>query len=547
MMLMTATPANAQQMLQSVADAILAADFARASDLAAASLARGVRHPILHKARALRADQLGRHGEALRQFEEARRLDPNDPYILGAIAVSHGRLGDHAGALAMLDAALALDPDRAETHYQRGWVLESRGDDLKGARASYRRALEINPAHLGAMSGLTAIAVRLQDWPEARARAAQVLERVPGHATAHVAMAAAEIEDKEFIAAEARLRKLLGNAPSLALNVRAVIKGLLGDALDGQDRTAEAFAAHTAENEDERELHARFKQSDAVPAVNAIAEFLETLAPQQWRAPIDGKTGNDAVQQHVFLMGFPRSGTTLLEQILASHPNVVGLEERECMAEAGRRYLTTPAGLAQLMNISDVEILEARRKYWNAVRGYGIEPGGKVFVDKVPMHTIKLPLIAKLFPNAKILFALRDPRDVVLSCFRRHLEVSVATYEFLTLDGCARLYDRVMTIGALSRAKLPLACHVQRHEDLVADLEAAMKTICAFLGIAWTEAMADFARVAKVRDIRSLSGPQVRRGLNRDGIDQWRRYAAQMAPVLPILEPWVERFGYPAA
>jgi hypothetical protein len=132
----------------------------------------------------------------------------------------------------------------------------------------------------------------------------------------------------------------------------------------------------------------------------------------------------------------------------------------------------------------------------------------------------------------------------VLSCFRRHLQVSAATYEFLTLPGAARMYDRVMQIGALSREKLPIDCRVQRHEDLVENFDREARAICDFLGVAWADAMMNFEQSARERTIRSLSASQVRRGLNSDGIGQWRRYAEQLEPVLPVLEPWVRTFGY---
>lgn len=544
MVMSSGRPHPAQVLLSNMASAILAGDFARAAENADLAFARGIRHPILFKARGLHFDSLGRYTDALANFEEARRLDPRDIVVLDGIAISLARLGDFASALATLDASLAIDSARSATHYLRGWVLESHGDDIKAARAAYLRTLELQPGHIGSMSGLAAIAVREHNWPEARANAEIILAGDPNHVTAHVAMASAEIEDRQFADAERRLRKLLERAANMPLHVRAVVNGLLADALDGQDKVAEAFAAHTAENEDERQLHARLQNSDAIPTVEALVEFLEQLDPGDWQTSADTVTGNEDVQQHVFLMGFPRSGTTLLEQILASHPAVTGMEERECMSAAARIFANSREGLARLMHISDEDLADARRTYWSAVRSYGIEPAGRVFVDKVPMHTIKLPLIAKLFPKAKILFALRDPRDVVLSCFRRHLQVSAATYEFLTLPGAARMYDRVMQIGALSREKLPIDCRVQRHEDLVENFDREARAICDFLGVAWADAMMNFEQSARERTIRSLSASQVRRGLNSDGIGQWRRYAEQLEPVLPVLEPWVRTFGY---
>jgi len=189
-------------------------------------------------------------------------------------------------------------------------------------------------------------------------------------------------------------------------------------------------------------------------------------------------------------------------------------------------------------------VLRQRDAYWTAVRSYGVEPRGRVFIDKMPLASVALPLIAKLFPNARILFARRDPRDVVLSCFRRRFGMNASMYQLLTLEGAARYYDAVMRLSELTRELLPLPAHEVHYESLVDDFERTARAACEFLGVEWDEGMADFAAKARDRGISTPSAAQVARGLNREGQGSWRRYREQMAPVLPLLQPWVERFGY---
>src|SRR6185295_19458453 len=154
-----------------------------------------------------------------------------------------------------------------------------------------------------------------------------------------------------------------------------------------------------------------------------------------------------------------------------------------------------------------------------------------------------LPLIAKLFPAAKILFAIRDPRDVVLGCFRRTFRVNPAMFEFLALGGTARFYDAVMSIGEISRQKLGLKWHDLRHEALIEDFDTELRQVADFIGLEWNDAMRDFAQRARTRSARTPSAVQLARGLSRGGMGQWRHYAQELTPVLPILKPWVERFG----
>ena len=244
-------------------------------------------------------------------------------------------------------------------------------------------------------------------------------------------------------------------------------------------------------------------------------------------------------------MGFPRSGTTLLEQALAGHPRVRALEERPTLAEPIDAFLTTGAtGLERLARLRAEEAAAWRRRYWAGVRAEGIETEGAVFVDKAPGETANLVLMGRLFPRAKFLFALRDPRDVALSCFRRSFQMNAMTYEFTSLEGAARCYGAVMASAFAARERLPLDLIEVRHEALVEDFEGSLRRICAHIGLDWRPAMADVAATARARQIRTPSAAQVRAGVNAEGVGGWRAYADQMTPALPWLQPWVERLGY---
>jgi hypothetical protein len=186
-----------------------------------------------------------------------------------------------------------------------------------------------------------------------------------------------------------------------------------------------------------------------------------------------------------------------------------------------------------------------RQAYWKRVSEAGITPSTPVFLDKMPLNAVFLPLIAKLFPNAKILFALRDPRDVVLSCFRRRFGMNAGMYEFTSLETTAAYYGAVMRLVDIYREKLALEVLEARHESLVADFETEAERICAFLGLEFRREMQDFAARAQGQNIDTPSSPQLARGLSDRGLDQWRRYAPQLQPVLPWLAPFAQRFGYP--
>ncbi len=250
--------------------------------------------------------------------------------------------------------------------------------------------------------------------------------------------------------------------------------------------------------------------------------------------------------QHVFLIGFPRSGTTLLENILVGHPDIVALQEKNLLSPAAGEFLSSDTGRKRLAAASDAELEPHRVRYWQAVKSYGADVAGKIFIDNHHLNATKFLTVPKLFPEARVIFAIRDPRDVVLSCFRLDFVMNPSTFELLTLERAARYYDSVMSLSRNYRRMFTLPWLDVRHETLVGDFKSEVERLCAFLDIEPHPAMENFAERARGRAISTASANQVRRGLNADGIGTWRHYREELAPVLPLLAPWVEAFGYPA-
>src|SRR6185503_556643 len=158
-----------------------------------------------------------------------------------------------------------------------------------------------------------------------------------------------------------------------------------------------------------------------------------------------------------------------------------------------------------LAALSGAELEPWRQAYWKRVTQAGLAPSKPVFLDKMPLNAVFLPLIAKLFPGAKILFALRDPRDVVLSCFRRRFAMNAGMYEFTSLETTATYYGAVMRLMQVYREKLALDILDTRHEELVADFGQEVCRVCDFLGLEFREEMRGFAGRARAQNIDTPS------------------------------------------
>jgi tetratricopeptide (TPR) repeat protein len=242
----------------------------------------------------------------------------------------------------------------------------------------------------------------------------------------------------------------------------------------------------------------------------------------------------------VFLVGFPRSGTTLLDTLLMGHPDIHVLEEVPLLQRAAEAL----GDFALLPEVDAAGVARLRALYFQALDALA-PPPGKMVVDKLPLNLLGAPLIHRLFPDAKFIFAGRHPCDIVLSCFMQKFDLNPAMANFLDLGDAARLYDLVMTFWARARELLPLDVHGLRYEDLVADTPGRMRALIAFLGLEWDEALLDHRATAAARGlIATPSFAQVAEPIYTRAKGRWERYRDQMAPALPILAPWAERMGY---
>ncbi|HEX3700590.1 MAG TPA: sulfotransferase [Phenylobacterium sp.] len=541
----TTTDEDVQRLRDTMA-AAQAGDLARAFQLSEAALADGLEHPVFFRLRGLKREQAGRIAEAAGDFAAALADTPDDVAVLDMLGLCLARLGRMDEALKALNTAVRLQPGYAPAHFNRGWALESLGD-LAGARAGYGTALKLDTGHGRAAGALALLAARAGRWDEAREATDRAMAIDPADLGARLARAMTLLGEGSAAEAEAIARGLL-KEPRLPIDQRAVVLTLIGDAVDRQDRSAEAFGAYQSANETLRELYAARFGVGGIETGLAITMRLqrafEGVDPAAWRAPLEPAAQPSPAAGHVFVIGFPRSGTTLLGQVLAAHPQVTTLDELETLGEAGRAFLLDEAGLGRLAAASSAELDRHRDAYWRRVRALGATTDGRTFVDKLPMNTLSLPLIARLFPEAKVVFVRRDPRDVILSCFRRQFVANGMTFELLSLQGAARFYDAVMRLAERYMAALELDLKIQRHEDLVADFAGQTARLCGFLGLPQDPAMARFAEAEGRAEIATPSAAQLVGGLSGEGVGQWKRYETQLAPVIPTLKPWIESFGY---
>lgn len=540
-------PDEADRVFEAIVAAVARGERSRALQMAEAALRYLMDEPLVLLLAAEGLDMQGRGLEALSLIERASEIVPEQAEVWRRLGGAMVRQGRSADALTAFKRALDIQPDNVATLMDAG-EASYRLAALTAAERYFRLAAELAPKEANALAALAAIAARRQKPDEARTLAQRALAIAPNLLTAEMAIGRADLVAGLPQAVRERMSRFLSRS-DLSDDNRVGALDLRADALDMLNLPSEAFADYQSRNEILRRINApRIRREIGerrVDEARRLAQYFSAAPNDPWRTgPGDDEIGARAASGHAFLVGFPRSGTTLLERVLAAHPSVVTLSEVDHLARVGRGFMADAKALDKLAQLTPALADEARESYWQSVAAtIGEDLSGKVAIDKLPLHTAALPVISKLFPRARIFFALRDPRDVVLSCFRRRFQINSAMFEFLDLTDAATYYDGVMALARIYRSVLPLTVKEVRHEAMVTNFKAEVQAALDHLGLKWDPAVERFTEKLPV-DAQTPSDVQLARGLNADGVGQWRRYENHIAPVLPVLEKWIVEFGY---
>ena len=474
-----------------------------------------------------------RHEEALASFRKAGTLSDGNADIHFELGRSLLRHGDHEQALLQLSEAARAGMRTGQLFVLIGLcyaALEKRAE----AEQACRMALRVEPGSSRAYLNLAILLEqenRIEDLTACVAEARKACE--PGPDLDYME---ALVLRREGRFAEALERVEASESDSLDPVVRAQFIGQVADRLGEVDK---AFAAFARMNQ-AMALNPEARGFDGTEHSAFIAGRTAEVTPA-WYAGWTPPEFPDARRSPAFLGGFLRSGTTLLDTILMGHEGVHVREEEPMIAR-----LEDEAGpIAGLAAMGPADVARLRDAYFDELLQRGPLPEGRLLVDKYPLVTLRAAYLHRAFPDARFVFTLRHPCDVVLSCWMQNFRITRAMASFLTLENAARLYDAAMSHWMRCRDVLPLEVHTIRYEDMVADLESTLRPMIAFLGLDWDDRLLAYQDTARERGyIRTPSYAQVTEKVYDRSRGRWQLYREHLAPVLDVLAPWAIRFGY---
>ncbi len=468
-------------------------------------------------------DAAGYADDAVAAYRGAAKVNPGGVEIHARMASLLARLERFDEALAAQASAAAIAPDSVLTHETLGDIQMFR---LNAAAAveSFQRALAIDPNSFSSCKHLGEALRSLGRFDEAAVCFRRLIDLRPDIPAGYSALATIGRLNPD----QPEMRRILEllNQPNLPVENRVGIQFALGKTFDAADRFDEAFQYYSAANSTiKRQRAAMGKFYDRESIHLQVDQIIDTFSSEFFQQRRDW---GDASETPVFIVGMPRSGTTLVQQIAATYPGVYGAGETRAILDIARSLKGDDFKTDTLL-LDPASIKNIARQHLHHLRA--MHPEAKFIIDKLPSNVYRLGLIALLFPSARVIFCRRDARDTCLSCYFQHFfEVNAFSFD---LADCGHEYlacDRLMNYW---RQALPLRTLEMQYEDLVGDFEAESRRLIEFLGLQWDPACLEFHRTPAT--ILTASDWQVRQPLYKRSVGRWRNYEKYLGPLFEVL------------
>jgi tetratricopeptide (TPR) repeat protein len=487
--------------------------------------------------------QAGRLEQAQRLYQQVLAARPANVAALYGLAEISGRIGRTEEAIRLLRRAIDIDEREPDLHALLSFLLLREGDPDEAERAA-RRAIKLDANHETAHRMLADCYHRLRRYDDAIAEVRKALAADPTSVSAEVFLAALLRDKGEPAEARRVLENVLQKDMQQDLLHRALTE--LGFVLDKLGEYEGAFALFEQAGEENGKTP-EARRIDRDLSMKLVGDY-KAVATKELLSKWTRQDFDDDLPRPSFLVGFPRSGTTLTEQVLAAHPDVETADEKE-LIRAVKSQMTAwfsegnaPVLLPQL---DRDDVARLRAEYWKQAGSVmNMDLSDTVFVDKLPLNLVDLPLINVMFPEARVIVALRDPRDVCLSCFMQRFRLNPAMINFLWWERTAEYYAAVMDLWLHLRELVTLEHLEVRYEDTVEDFERQARRLIDFLGVPWDEGVLAFHEKARDRFISTPSFTAVSGRVHRGALARWRHYPAAVERVSGTLARFVTAFGY---
>jgi len=484
--------------------------------------------------------QIGELESSIQYFKQSILLDPKSSIPYSNLGIIYFKLKNKSLSLKNYLKALELNPNNFLINYNLGnYYLFY--DDLENAEKCYLQSIVLQPNNFWPYNNLFQIYDRSNNLKKLDQIIYKILNNFKRSAPIKFLEGMYEFRKKNYEKTIQIFSDL--DIDSKDIQRRSIKENILGKCYDHVEMYSEAFKHFSISND--ILYKSNLNKSDKNNSRDLVHKRLNYFSNHFLKFD-SFHAEYDKYIDPVFLIGFPRSGTTLLDTILRTHKLIKVIEEKPLVPELINEINKfTKQDFAQLNTLEKNSVKKLRESYFKKMRDLVGFDRNLIYVDKLPLNIIYVAELKKIFPKAKFILCLRNPYDVILSCFMQPFIPNDAMSNFYNLNDASDYYDKVMTLWKKYDELLNLDKHVIKYEDVVNNFDMTIKSMLKFLSVDWSDDLKNFYNTAEKRGfINTPSYNQINTPLYKKSISRWKNYSDKFSHLNTTLDKWVKTFKY---
>ena len=474
-------------------------------------------------------------------YKKILNISPNDIATLNNLGNVLRVLKKYKESIYYFDKALNIKPRDIITNYNLG-LLFYKLEEFEKSAAFYKKVVEIDSKHVQSYHNLMDIYEKTNNHQKLEAIIAKANNFLKDNFIIKLYEGILLFKNEKFQQAIKILETFVFNERNIKQEQLRILT--LGKCYDGLKNPDKAYSCFVKSNEISSKLkNQNINKNIYLQEIKRREKFFIKFKKEKW-------SNLETVDKNInpiFMVGFPRSGTTLLDTILRSHPKIEVIEEKSTVSKlvsSLKDYTKNDFNNFKTLEIENLK--KIRNLYFENLNFYSKNKNSsKIYIDKLPLNIIHIGEILRVFPNAKFIISIRHPCDCVLSCFMQSFTMNNAMANFVNLEDAAILYDAVMKLWMHYVSVFNMNYHEIRYESLVKNLEVTIRPLLKFLELKWNDSVLEFQQTAKKRtQIKTPSYDQVIKPIYSEASGRWKIYQKQIKNIYPILDPWIKKFNY---
>jgi tetratricopeptide (TPR) repeat protein len=476
---------------------------------------------------------------SINYFEQAIKLNPKFSMAYCNLGLAYNKINQFDKASENYLKAIESDPKNIVAYFNIGNLFKFKGD-LDQAEKNFNKAINLNPNMIMAYNNLFEIFDRSNQFKKLENILNKAKQKFGDHPLVNFFVGIYEYKKKNYNEVIKIYEKIVLDKNDIGrITVKNELLAKSYDHIGNYDKAYESF--QSANNQINSFFQKKYNKENYINFINKRNEYFTLKNVKSWVTEKE-----DEKETPIFLIGFPRSGTTLLDTILRSHPKVEVLEEKP-VVDIFIRSLGKEINndLNNLGKIGSSSVEKLRQIYFDNRNKYINFDSKKIYIDKMPLNLIHVGEIVRIFPSAKFIFAIRNPYDVILSCFMQQFSPNDAMANLTNFDDATNLYDLVMNLWLKYNEILSIKVQIVRYENVVENFNESINNLLNFLGLEWDDKVKEYYKTAENRGmINTPSYNQVNMPLYNKSINRWKNYENKFLDNKKILNKWTKKFDY---